>query len=230
MKKVVVLVLIGILLLSFFACGSGTNKGDSITFDTRIFSGFLDAEHFVPGMTQDEFFTQMEKYSYNQEKITDIVQGMYYDGNNGGGYSAFADLFGIYCDYNQGVHTNGLSTEVQLDGLTLPQGISFDDTLVTVLQKLGIDMDPYDEFVSDEDGTGIMTIYSDDTASLVLMNQALLPEKEQHAWTDNMEYILTYTENYPTTQTDGEPVMGTRCVTIYFDDGKLFLFKMSVSE
>ena len=193
---------------------------------------YFDEQQFVPSLSQGEFISQVEKYSYNGEEFP---VGCHYDGPMGGGWQATGELFGFYNDYSaddeSGIanYSNRLYTTVQLGGLDLPFGVVFDDTLATVLQKFGIDLDLESNFAWDEDCPGTLTLYGDERSLLQLFNCKLSAEGSQKP---NYNYELRYTETSQYTLSDGRIVDVTRQINMFFHDvnDKLGCFEMLVNE
>lgn len=135
------------------------------------FSEFLDNENFVARLSQSGLFEQMEKYAYEGEKITDVIHGEFYDGPFGGGFVASGELFGykndFYGDGGNNKYSNSFYTHVVLDGLRLPYGINFNDTLTETFEKIGIETDPYDGFVGDSGSDTAMTLLEGDSSTLI---------------------------------------------------------------
>ena len=206
------------------------------------FSEYIDSENFVPGINQGDFLEQMGKYKYNGEAITDIIGGLHYDGLSGGGYMASGGLFGFKNDYTAepgskyAVYKNEFHTFVALDGLTLPNEISFEDTLVVVFEKLGIEKHPYNDFVPDgqtqgeASAYGEMTLYTDEASSLKIKR---LPKKDsEHSQVKHYEYVLSYTEIYQGEFMDGKKEIITRSISFSFEneESQLGIFSISVAE
>ena len=203
------------------------------------FSEYIDSENFVPGINQGDFLEQMEKYKYNGEAITDIIGGFHYDGLSGGGYMTSGGLFGFKNDYTAesgskyAVYKNEFHTSVALDGLTLPNEISFEDTLVDIFEKLGIE---YNDFVPDgqtqgeASAYGEMTLYTDEASSLKIKR---LPKKDsEHSQEKHYEYVLSYTEIYQGEFRDGKKEIITRSISFSFEnaESQLGIFSISVAE
>jgi hypothetical protein len=181
----------------------------------------------------------MGKYKYNGEAITDIIGGFHYDGLSGGGYMTSGGLFGFKNDYTAepgskyAVYKNEFHTFVALDGLTLPNEISFEDTLVVVFEKLGIE---YNDFVPDgqtqgeASAYGEMTLYTDEASSLKIKR---LPKKDsEHSQEKHYEYVLSYTEIYQGEFRDGKKEIITRSISFSFEneESQLGIFSISVAE
>ena len=203
------------------------------------FSEYIDSENFVPGINQGDFIEQMGKYKYNGEAITDIIGGFHYDGLSGGGYRTSGGLFGFKNDYTAesgskyAVYKNEFHTSVALDGLTLPNEISFEDTLVDIFEKLGIE---YNDFVPDgqtqgeASAYGEMTLYTDEASSLKIKR---LPKKDsEHSQEKHYEYVLSYTEIYQGEFRDGKKEIITRSISFSFEneESQLGIFSISVAE
>lgn len=203
------------------------------------FSEYIDSENFVPGINQGDFLEQMGKYKYNGEAITDIIGGFHYDGLSGGGYMTSGGLFGFKNDYTAesgskyAVYKNEFHTSVALDGLTLPNEISFEDTLVDIFEKLGIE---YNDFVPDgqtqgeASAYGEMTLYTDEASSLKIKR---LPKKDsEHSQEKHYEYVLSYTEIYQGEFRDGKKEIITRSISFSFEseESQLGIFSISVAE
>lgn len=193
---------------------------------------YFDELKFVPSLSQGEFISQVEKYSYNGEEFP---VGCHYDGPMGGGWQATGELFGFYNDYSaddeSGIanYSNRLYTTVQLGGLDLPFGVVFDDTLATVLQKFGIDLDLESNFAWDEGHPGTLTLYDDERSLLQLFNYELSSESSPRP---QYKYELRYTETSQYTRGDGRIADVTRQINLFFPDAndKLGRFEMLVNE
>ena len=203
------------------------------------FSEYIDSENFVPGINQGDFLEQMGKYKYNGEAITDIIGGFHYDGLSGGGYMTSGGLFGFKNDYTAesgskyAVYKNEFHTSVALDGLTLPNEISFEDTLVDIFEKLGIE---YNDFVPDgqtqgeASAYGEMTLYTDEASSLKIKR---LPKRDsEDSQEKHYEYVLSYTEIYQGEFRDGKKEIITRSISFSFEseESQLGIFSISVAE
>lgn len=233
MKKLLMLLFAIVFCLStFIGCFDSKNNSDMLPVDAAdvepinlipdadldVFSQFLDSENFVPGISQGNFIKQMERYRYNGISITNIIGGFHYDGENGGGYSAGGELFWFRNDYkakdNEANYSNLLGTKVQLGGLELPYGIKFEDSLSDVFQKIGITVDPYDDFYADQDLHANMTLYRDNKVTLVFQNLKRAQPSGEYV----MPYVLIYSETYTTNRADGRNVTVERTVMFSFVD------------
>ncbi len=258
MKKMLALVLVMVCVLGLVGCnltqiinGIKNDVSDTDTSNTDLpnvdttpppapFSSdscnqlavYFDELKFIPSLSQGDFISQTEKYSFNGMAFPD---GCHYDGPTGGGWQATGELFGFYNDYSaddeSGIanYSNRLYTMVQLGGLDLPFGVVFDDTLATVLQKFGIDLDLQSNFAWDEDRPGALTLYNDERSLLQLFNYKLSAESSSRP---QYNCELRYTETSQYTLSDGRIVDVTRQINLFFPDvnDKLGCFEMSVKE
>lgn len=254
MKKrviaVICIILMAAISVNLIGCDLGSSKksgkkrsdggkegGDDPVLNEEAinaFHDFLDAAHFVEGMSQSEFINQMSRYRYEGSSINEIIEGMHYDGPYGGGYQASCDGFGYSNDYiasEDGTfanYKNSLSTRVQLEGLTLPNGINFSDSLGAVMQKLGTPFDIKKDFRADYDDASSMTLYNVGGVSLKITNCLLGAGESGKPLYD---YELTYLEEYSVTRADGRLAVVTRCARLSFtDENKLGQVNISVNE
>ena len=193
--------------------------------DISVFSDFLDREGFVKGMSQGQLLDLAEKYA---EGLDPSIVPVYchYDGEYGGGCMASGELFGYTNDYHSKDgkvrYANSLYTAVEIKGLTLPGGITFDDSVGDALEKLGIDRNIYQKTVMEHSSTTYLEqlpLYNENGVSLVFTNWAMtqLPVETLY------HYVITYSEKVGTV---------TRTVTLSFLDGhnKLGLVEISVVD
>ena len=193
--------------------------------DISVFSDFLDREGFVKGMSQGQLLDLAEKYA---EGLDPSIVPVYchYDGEFGGGCMASGELFGYTNDYHSKDgkvrYVNSLHTAVEIKGLALPGGITFDDSVGDALEKLGIDRNIYQKTVMEHSSTAYLEqlpLYNENGVSLVFTNWAMtqLPVETLY------HYVITYSEKVGTV---------TRTVTLSFLDGhnKLGLVEISVVD
>lgn len=190
---------------------------------------FFVTENLVPGLSQSDLCLNMEKYSYQGEKITEIVAGMHYDGLSGGGLSANGELFGYNNDYDHpqdlayANYNNSFYTKVPLDGLTLPLEISFGDSVATVIEKLGFAEDALDGLVSGEK----KTLYHDGQVTVTLLYDEAAKESSSV-----YSYVLEYQKVYESTRASGTPVTVTETMKFSFEGegDPLAYFYVKVNE
>lgn len=190
--------------------------------DISVFSDFLDREGFVKGMSQGQLLDLAEKYA---EGLDPSIVPVYchYDGEFGGGCMASGELFGYTNDYHSKDgkvrYANSLYTAVEIKGLTLPGGITFDDSVGDALEKLGIDRNIYQKTVMEHSSTTYLEqlpLYNENGVSLVFTNWAMtqLPVETLY------HYVITYSEKAGTV---------TRTVTLSFLDGHNKLGRVDIS-
>lgn len=193
-------------------------------------SEYLDMINFVPGLSQGEFITQVGQYRYNGISVMAQDSSVNYDGPNGGGWFLHADdLFSFQndCYYTDTTvkHSNEISLKVPLEGLELPYGIQFEDTLEEAFRKIGISMDHLTDFVPDPKSDVAMTLYQDDSVSILYKQLVNTREPVDYEY----PYTLTYTENYEIHQT----TTVQRTIDLRYGDvsnGGLGEVKISVTE
>lgn len=190
--------------------------------DISVFSDFLDREGFVKGMSQGQLLDLAEKYA---EGLDPSIVPVYchYDGEFGGGCMASGELFGYTNDYHSKDgkvrYANSLYTAVEIKGLTLPGGITFDDSVGDALEKLGIDRNIYQKTVMEHSSTTYLEqlpLYNENGVSLVFTNWAMtqLPVETLY------HYVITYSEKVGSV---------TRTVTLSFLDGHNKLGRVEIS-
>ena len=190
--------------------------------DISVFSDFLDREGFVKGMSQGTLLDLAEKYA---EGLDPSIVPVYchYDGEFGGGCMASGELFGYTNDYHSKDgkvrYANSLYTAVEIKGLALPGGITFDDSVGDALEKLGIDRNIYQKTVMEHSSTTYLEqlpLYNENGVSLVFTNWAMtqLPVETLY------HYVITYSEKVGTV---------TRTVTLSFLDGHNKLGRVDIS-
>ena len=230
MKKSISLFLLFLLCLSFLS-GCSANKAD-----VSVFSEFLDTEKFVRGESQKTFIEQMEKYKYNGTPITESRYARFYDGMYGGGFQVTAELYACQNDYhaenNNVTYLNELWSKVELKGLKLPYKIKVGDSLSKVLKKIGYKIDPYNDFIADNDSDTYMTLYSDDNVTLIFKDLTRSRSYDEHTY----PYVIIYTEMSTWQYNDGRVRTTERTVTFSFSNNEgtkndvLEMFKIRVEE
>lgn len=212
---------------------SGTNypigEVQLAELDITVLTAWFDSEGFVPEMSQSKMIEKMGSYIYNGETIADATIGCFYDGPYGGGYDANGENFGFNNDYtavedgNAAVYTNSFYTKVPLDGLTLPFGIEFDDSLRDAMAKLGITINPAN-FTTDSGTDNTITLYKDERHTLIFKNWNL--SKELIA--TDAPYEMIFTENYTFTRESNRESAVTRTIKLAFTPDENMLHKFSV--
>lgn len=208
-----------------------TKKATKI--DHLEFLESLNAAGFEKYLPKDEFFEVMGQYTCNGESIVDgrvlHSSGMYSEG-----YIVYLLKSGTLAneyeksrDGTYEIYTNTLKTRMDLGGLTLPYGITFDDTLKIVFEKMGYANTPYDCFVADDNFQNTMTLYEKNGESLVYYDFQITDPRGEYI----IPYVLEYTGVDRYLLEDGEVGTLNKRVTISFSsEGKLYEVEMSVSE
>ena len=206
---------------------------ESTRIDHLEFSDSLDATGFEKYLPKDDFFEQMQKYTYNGESIVDgrvlHSSGMYSEGYTvyllkGG---TLANGYEKSRDGTYELYSNTLKTRMDLGGLTLPYGITFDDTLKVVFEKMGYTNTPYDSFVADSNSQNTMTLYTKNGESLVYYDFQITDPRGEYI----IPYVLEYTGVDRYILDDGKSGMLIQCVTFSFSsEGKLYEVEMSVFD
>lgn len=203
--------------VDYVACGN-----------SDILEGFatvLTNEGYAAAMSQSDLRNIVKRYSFEGTSLDELIMFFHYDGEYGGGMQGSGEHFGYsndYKNYNSRVtYTNYFYTNVPIDGMVLPYGISFDDDISSALEKLGLDIDT---------GSREKTVLiSSETSELVLFNHSFSELED----TIN-KYSLIYTETKNITRADGTPAKLTRTLNMFFDDwsntDKLFQVQVSVRE
>lgn len=236
MKRITTILISACMLLFFSSCEKDELEPINTIPDADIpaFTAWLDSEGFVPGLSQGEMIQKMETYTQNGESVANQLTGVHYDGYYGGGYAASGEGFGFRNDFQASEngktadYTNSFYTRVPLDGLALPCGIEFEDTLRDVLDKLSISADPSVSFTADEGSDTVMTLYRDERYTLVFKNFLLSKEPIEV----DIPYELIFTENYTFTRESGRESNVTRTAKLTFtpEDKVLHEFSVEVYE
>lgn len=200
----------------------------SENFTINEFAEFLDNEHFVPDIDQGDFVDQIGAYQYQGQPLSSILVGSWVDGLGGGGFYGGGKFFYLKNYFfqrpweNFATYTNQFHTDAPLEGLELPYGIDFEDTLEEVLKKLGVTIDPDCRYFNSKAGN--LTLYSAGKEQLQLIKK------------DDDQYIhtLQYTHTYKITDPQ-EPALTrevTRFVKLSFllENQQLGRVELSVSE
>ncbi len=189
-------------------------------------SEYLTYEGYT-GTDQETLTAIVSKYSYQGTSLPELLPGTVYDGfDNSGGTTGSNGMFGYhwhfsYPENGDSVRYNNFHTTVPLDGLTLPFGITFDDTFSDVLKKLGLEFDPGSEGTPKSE----VALLTSEKSALVFYC---------HSYVDyavHLEYSLRFTDIYHWERWDGAKFPYERELTFDFDDsGKLRRVHMEISS
>lgn len=140
MKKILICF---VLLLTFTLLLSGC--GDARLAKTPTFSQALDQNGFTPG---DGFIDKLDVWTYEDKPLRehgDLLAGC---GFTGGvetfyvkGVCSGSDEFQMSDDRSYADRSLDFSMHVPIDGVVMPYGMTFDNTLEELLQTLGYDFD-----------------------------------------------------------------------------------------
>jgi len=223
MKKRIFMSIALVLCLCILAGCSATGS-----VNTDGFVEFLDNENFVPEVGQGDFVDQLANYSYEGQSLSELLNGYFYDGANGGGYKAgyalpnpgryggyYGVRFGMENDFrvdeNQGVaiYTNQFYTSLALEGLQLPYGIEFTDDLSSVLSKVGISKSA-DQLTED------VRLWQDGYREIKWQKSAGHPTDDPALDAYSPCDALLFTQEYDIATEDGRPCKVIRTVAFYF--------------
>lgn len=237
MKRIFAILLALTISFAFFTgCGVAQANLEAVA---GKFSQYLDDINFVENLSQEDFVLQVMQCRYEgtsldnilDEGVRDDVWGYagYYDGLDGGGFRGdvvlgsrqesrmddtlvyFQNDYEVTEDEKYANYSNRFYTKVELEGLSLPCGTKFGDSLEKVFELMEIEPDLYSDYMNH----GESTLYKDKSSAFVFQN---LKFSEDNAPYD-MPYILTYTETYEF-QDEGreEPTTVDRTVVLGFDN------------
>ena len=200
----------------------GGIETDETEQSQSVLSAYLDEEGFVPGMSQSDFIAKAEAIEGGE------VEGMHYDGVQGGGWQA-GGAFAFYTnDYRANdeekyaIYSNTVMMLAESEGLKLPAGIRFSDTLADVLKKLSVEGDPVNEFSPDPGRTDVTTLYAEGNVTLRLARVNDV----------GISLRLEFTERSVRSMDDGRVETVTRRVDFSFagENGTLKNFIVCVTE
>ncbi len=203
----------------------------SLITDTglSLFSECLDNEKFTDGLYQSEFIDQMEKYFGENQAI------LFYDSEYGGGCQGNDREYSFGNDfYDDGTnikYSSHMETTKEPNGLVLPRGIKFGDSLKEVFEKLYIGYDPHSlgeySYTHNDSFQGTM-LYNDYAISFVFKNYAMSKAPVEFEF----PYELVFTEKYYVSRSDGRQSEVNRTMSLSFDaaDHSLGKISMRVTE
>ncbi len=174
----------------------------------------------------------VSKYSYEGISLPKLIPGAVYEGmdNSGGmdggnGTIRYRHHFSYPEDGNN-INYNYFYTQVPLDGLTLPCGITFEDPVSDVLKNFGIDFNPNSFTPDSENNRMKATLLTSEDASLVFYNYNY---SDLADYAD--KYTLQFTDIYYWERWDGAKFPYERELFFYFNDsGKLCRVWMQISS
>ncbi len=169
-------------------------------------SEYLDYMEFDESMSQQQFDSFLEQFTYNRETIIKNfchADGVGYSEYFGGGNFAYFKLCARDCDgYTE--YTKQFIAKVPLTGLTLPYDIAFENTLEETLQVIGIaSVDTLPEIGERN------TLFTDDAGTVSLS------KVESGA---GVFYLLEYEEKYQVTSYNDKIDDVWRYIRFYFKE------------
>ncbi len=198
--------------------GDKISLSPDINLDLR-FSQYLDKLGMVHGVSQSSFINRFRQYKYDGNSIVDIATWCYYDGIDGGGSELQGEVFSLKNDYKQSednvvTYTNSFRALAPLEGLEMPYGISFGQSVNELLQKMGAEVDLNENFIK-------KTLYSDSSTSLQIIR------RDQTYGGYNLE--INYTSSYEALRSDGITSAVTRNLTLLFEEQGSSLCSLSAN-
>lgn len=185
-------------------------NGENYTFDYD-FHRYIDSLNFDEDLTETELREQAATYKYEGQSINSMMMGMYEDGLDGGGYSAqdksgdsrfsYANLATFYNDGGYVILSDYFRSDVPLEGLALPSGITFDDDIISALKRLKVNIFSVEELLSYQDEAYIVYETENEVFSVKKLT--------------NGEWVLSYVEKYLSRRDNRSEV--TRKLMIYYD-------------
>lgn len=223
-----------ILIIGLCACSSGAVDPHEREQDDEIhskilltFKNFLDKEGFVSGLTQQKLILEIvPKYKYKGKTIDKLTSSHNWDDKSGGGWTAGDERFGFSNSYVDGTYSNRFYTTLPLDGLVIPFGIKFGDSIAKTLSKIGIDFDPAD-FVPDSDNPWEMTLISENETAVIYSD---MREGVYYKADSDYPYCIYFVESTSEKAENGNVKTVDRCIYFSFDDKGLMKFEIWVTE
>ena len=211
MKKYATLLLALILLLSCAACGNVQGVPIEEYFDTV---------NYVAGMSQTTMIDQVEQYRYDGTPLGEILMGVHFDGEHGGGYSGrdtedprrFGMENDYYADYGEGYarYQNYFFTTVALEGFEMPEGVKIGEKLSKVLKRFSLSQK---DFYTDIDDPTTKIFRTDTVTCFYLIDNSQKADAD-YPQTFSYEEITSYTD-----ASDREREV-TRRLTLSFDENE----------
>ena len=220
MKKIALVLLSLLLLASFCACANSipdeTTTATEVNAQTTelqavppkpeevipTFQAFLDGEGFDENLSEGFLINQIiPKYTYEGKTIDEYSPGAFWDGTtdqNGNASYGFQTInnnegrFEVYYSYSNGEKIASFHSKVPLQGLYLPFGISFGDSMAEVAEKMGLDFDPSD-FTADNLQDGSITLLSMNGASLIYSDYRKV-QRDDFVAIDRLPYYYRFSE------------------------------------
>ncbi|MBQ8432919.1 MAG: hypothetical protein IJX28_08560 [Clostridia bacterium] len=237
MKKLLVLLICLSLCTSIFlSCNAKEPPAEdpavSVEDAMAGIAQFFVNEGLVPGLSDKNLLLEVDKYSYEGKKISEIVSAYYVCGDTVDRLEANGELFGYGNRRSQDTgivdDTTSFYSKVPLDGLTLPLEIAFGDSLETVCKKMGLSEESNQGLVSGEK----KTLYQNGQVTVTLLYHEEVKEGASVQLDVRYSYVLQYQKVYESTSTNGKPVTVTETMKFSFvgEGDHLACFYVAVNE
>ena len=199
MKKIALVLLSVLLLVVFCACSKGVPPKPEEVIPT--FQAFLDGEGFNENISEASMINQIiPRYTYEGKTIDEYSSGAFWDGTDQNGNPCYGwetmnkseGRFGAYFSYSNGEKKASLYSKVSLQGLNLPFGIRFGDSVAEVAVKMGLDFDPSD-FAPDDLQNGSITLLNVNGASLIYSDYRKV-QRDDFVAIDRLPYYYLFSE------------------------------------
>lgn len=234
MSLITVCVLLSAALFAFGCTGTtGKNDGSGVTGEESLrdfgptdplsaFSAALDSKGLCRGMFESEMLDFVDSLTYNGKSLKECglaPEAAFFDGEKVCGISAYGGKgVGYGCvmeEKEDGTFSvsNRFSVEVELEGLPLPNGVRFGQSIDSVISTLmGGDFRMSGDFLPDvKDGT-LMTLARRKQTSLALTDLRRSSDPAEYS----APVILVYREDYERVKSDTVTVEGCREVRLSF--------------
>lgn len=209
MKKLIILfslILALALTLSLTACGTKRLDALSDSLDQNGFSGLL---------SQSEFFALTERFTHDGKTMHELME-FDFDTSYGKGKTNIDDTLTVKYETVPEANSKYVKTyqsfltKKALDGLTLPEGLTFGDSLKTALDKLLGDGDANEPFEANGEYDYEMILAEGDGKTLIYIDPTADDEVK------GFNYQLRFIEE-ARTMTDAGSVLTKRTLILSFD-------------
>lgn len=209
MKQLSVILAILLLLTSLASCMK--EEPPKITVEGQlndtVSSSVLEQgkEYFsqigmVTGMSEPAFRTWLRNFKYDGKVLITAEVPSYFNYEDSSGMRANHRDFNYSCvtaaseQVGKQSYTYTLVSRVELEGLTYPWGITREDTLHQVFEKIGLGIDPIADFKADENMLTDMTLLTSDDAVLVFTDLTRVGEEMTYLYPYSL--TLLFYEDY----------------------------------
>ena len=238
MQKIFSMFLVLVFLCSLSSCAPSvdpvyTPPSQNLISSVNEFKYYLDLEGYVYNMGESKFLKIVDKFSLDGKKLTDIEPVNSYSSDTEYGFICNASHLvgdkGFYisakCETLEDDSTKEtyiFRVNCPLEGISLPCGINFEDTIESALKKLGTDLDIDKDFVPDEgfedyteEYDTTMTLFKNETSHLILNDFNRTRTPAEYAY----PYVISFTEEYEVNDEKFGNKNIKRSIGLYFGDG-----------